>query len=122
MHRVRNAAAGAAGLAFAALAVCGCPPSPEPRPPHVGGADAGAPIVAGPVWKAKSFVRAAEGCTQTWSCDCSAVARHGDCRAVPSADATTTGACAADTGPVNGCTRCLALPPPAACECRSECP
>ncbi len=72
-------------------------------------------------WRAVSFVRATEGCVQTWTCDCAAARRPG-CTVEASADTTTSGACAADSGPLNGCDRCLALEPAVACACRATCP
>jgi hypothetical protein len=122
MSRACFVATSGVGLVLAALVACGCPPSPEPpKPPR---ADAGAPTLSQerPAWKPKSFVRATEGCTQTWTCDCSGAPLPGACKLVPTGDDSTTGVCAADSGPVNGCTRCMALPPTAACECRRTCP
>jgi hypothetical protein len=108
-----------ASLLFAALAVSAsaCPP-PEPQPPS-GGPDAGA---AGPAWKPKAFARATEGCTQGWTCDCSSVPAKAGCHNEATSDESTTGVCAADSGPVTGCTRCMALPPPTTCACKSVCP
>ena len=39
-----------------------------------------------------------------------------------SGDATTQGACAADTGPLSACTRCMALEPVDPCTCATACP
>jgi len=100
-----------------ALGASACPP-PEPHPPS-GNPDGGA---AGPSWKPKTFGRAAEGCTQLWSCDCTGVTASAGCHVEPSRDDSTTGVCAADSGPVNGCTRCMALPPAGACACKNACP
>ncbi|APR76360.1 Hypothetical protein A7982_01707 [Minicystis rosea] len=108
----------ALGLVVLALLVAACP-SPAPPPPAPGGVQP----AATPVWKPKSFARAADqGCTQVWTCDCSAAPARAGCHAEPTPDDRTTGVCAADSGPANGCTRCMALPPAVTCACKDVCP
>jgi hypothetical protein len=104
--------------AIAACAISGAAPSPLlllPDAVHVRPAPSGG-------WRAASFVRAPEGCVQTWTCDCTPVHVRAGCHAEPSGDAATSGACAADSGPVNGCDRCMALEPADACACSVACP
>jgi len=106
-------------FAAVALLTAGCPP-PGPQPPGTSGApDASAPPSAS--WKPKSFEKVTEGCTQSWTCDCGVPAKAG-CHLDRTSDTTTSGACAADSGPPTGCTRCLALPPAPACACTNVCP
>lgn len=111
-------------LVALALASAGCPPQAQP-PASTGAPTSSASAAPAPSvdWKPKSFVRATEGCTQAWACDCTVMAPRAGCHvegAKP--DATTTGVCAADSGPPTGCTRCMALPPPDACTCHYACP
>ena len=75
-----------------------------------------------PARKPKRFSRGTEGCEQIWSCDCRGVAAKQGCHLDRSVDEATSGACAADSGPPSGCTRCLALPPAPACACKNVCP
>jgi hypothetical protein len=110
--------------ASVALVMGGCPP--RPPPPELPPSPPYTPVVraeprAGS-WRAGSFVRETEGCTQAWTCDCNALIVSAGCHLVPELDTTTSGACAADTGPLNGCTRCLALEPAEACTCSTACP
>lgn len=108
-------------FACAALLLTACPsPPPDPRPP-AGGPTASASPTA-PAWKPKAFAKATEGCHQLWTCDCTGVAPRSGCHVEGTRDDSTTGVCAADSGPVNGCTRCMALPPPAPCACNDVCP
>jgi hypothetical protein len=108
-------------VAAIALAVAGCPPEPKsPLPPNP---NAGAqPPASGPRWQPKGFTRETEGCNQTWACDCSTVPVRAGCHAEPAPDAITQGACAADSGPLNGCNRCMALVPSRPCTCTAACP
>lgn len=110
--------------AGAALVMGGCPPPPPPKlppsPPYtpdVAPADARVGL-----WRAGGFVRETEGCTQTWTCDCSAFSVSAGCHLTSEPVTTTAGACAAERGPLNGCTRCLALEPARACTCGTACP
>jgi hypothetical protein len=107
-----------ATLPLLALALSACPSQP-PAPPPAPSATAAA---AAPTWKAKDFVKSQEGCTQLWSCDCAGQKPRTGCHLQGTRDDTTSGACAADSGPVNACTRCLALPPAKACACDDVCP
>lgn len=106
-------------VAALALGASACPPPPSPPPNGTGAPDASAPAAA---WKPKAFSRATDGCTQAWSCDCSGFIAKAGCHIESTGDTTTTGVCAADSGPPTGCTRCMALPPPAACVCAEACP
>ena len=99
-----------------ALVIAACSPPPSDDPPRV------ALHASGPAWRAKGFSRDTEGCTQTWACDCSGVAARAGCHTKHSGDATTQGACAADTGHLSGCTRCMALEPADPCTCTAACP
>ncbi|MFT3773158.1 MAG: hypothetical protein QM820_47870 [Minicystis sp.] len=113
----------ALSLAALALAAVACP-APEPHTPSGAGA-AGTTPSAGPAasWKPKNFARAADqGCNQLWSCDCSALVARAGCRLEGTRDDSTTGVCAADSGPTTACTRCMALPPAPACACKEVCP
>lgn len=110
-------------LSAAALAQGACAPSLEPgRPRAESAAGARAAVTAGPGWAPARFERATEGCTQTWACDCSTVQPNAGCHVEPTGDTTTEGACAADRGHLNGCSRCLALPPEIECTCKTVCP
>ena len=107
-------------FALLVVFVMGCPS--EPKTPG-GTGPGGTPPVATPAWKAKSFIRAADqGCAQVWGCDCSAVAARPGCHTEATPDDRTSGVCAADSGPANGCTRCMALPPAVTCACKDVCP
>lgn len=96
-----------------ALALSGCPK--DPNAPATGNAPAGA-------WKPKAFAKVTEGCSQMWSCDCASFPPKTGCRIEASRDDTTQGLCAADSGPHDACTRCMALPPATACACKYTCP
>jgi hypothetical protein len=116
MNRVLSAAS-------AALVMGGCP-SPPPRlppsPPYTPDASLTGARVGS--WRAGGFVRETEGCTQTWTCDCNTFTVSAGCHLAPAPETITAGACAADRGPLNGCTRCLALEPARACACDTVCP
>lgn len=110
-------------LLLTALAVgsLGCPP-PSPSPPAPGTAapaPTGAPVAA---WKVKSFAPATEGCKQTWACECAGFTAKAGCHIEGTKDESTTGVCAADSGPHAACARCMALPPAVACACKEVCP
>lgn len=108
---------GASALVFACLvlATTGCPKDPSAP----AGATPGAPAA---VWKPKSFTRVTEGCSQSWTCDCSAFPARAGCKIEGSRDDTTQGLCGAESGPHAACTRCMALPPATACACKYTCP
>src|SRR5262245_7426297 len=108
----------AAAIALA-IAPCSPPPPAPPLPPDPPRQPLADP---GPVWRPRRFERATEGCTQTWACDCRGVSVRAGCHAVPSGNATTQGSCATDTGPLSGCTRCMALEPVDPCTCTTACP
>jgi hypothetical protein len=108
-------------LAALALGLLACPP--EPQHPNGGPTPSATPSAA-PVaaWKMKSFARAAEGCNQAWTCDCSAFKAKAGCHVDASSDDSTRGVCVAESGPPTGCDRCMALPPPGVCACKEACP
>lgn len=112
-------------LLLAALAVSAraCPP-PHPHAAVAGTAAAAGSASAAPaaVWQAKGFSRAAEGCDQIWRCECGAFKAKAGCHMDGTSDVATRGVCAADSGPLTGCDRCMALPPPGVCVCKEACP
>lgn len=103
-----------------ALLLAACPDPQTPAGPAPSGSASASPGGVG--WAPRSFAKATEGCKQTWACDTSVCAPRAGCRAQAVADDTTTGVCAADSGPPTGCTRCMALPPPGECACKYACP
>jgi hypothetical protein len=102
-----------------ALGMAACPK--EPDTPD-GGVTPPVPTAASGAWKATTSAKAAEGCTQKWTCDCSAMQNRVGCKIEGTADDATLGACAAESGPHLACTRCLALPPAVPCACKLVCP
>jgi hypothetical protein len=111
---------GLAAALGAAFAVTACPPAHDPSKPVVDAPDASTP---GAAWKEKSFSRGQDlACTQAWTCDCSALTAKAGCHLRATADGSTTGVCAADSGPLTACTRCMALAPPNPCTCTDVCP
>jgi hypothetical protein len=105
-------------LALLALALGGCPSAP-PSPPPAPTANA---QPAAPAWVAKDFSKLHDGCTQKWVCDCTGLPVRAGCHLQGTAADATTGVCAADSGPVTACTRCMALPPGKPCACDNVCP
>jgi hypothetical protein len=108
-------------LAALALGLLACPPAKPPPgvAPGPPAAPTAAPVAA---WKAKSFARSTEGCSQAWTCDCSALKPKAGCHLDAPSDDSTRGVCVAESGPPTGCDRCMALPPPGTCACKEVCP
>jgi hypothetical protein len=107
-------------LALLALALVACHPQPSPPPPPATATATAQPAV--PVWVAKDFSKLHDGCTQKWVCDCTGLPARAGCHLQGTAADGTTGVCAADSGPVTACTRCMALPPGKPCACDNVCP
>jgi hypothetical protein len=77
----------------------------------------------GAVWRASGdHVKDGAACTQQWTCDCSNVKADPGCSLAPTPGSSTTGLCASDSGPVEACTRCMALAPEKPCTCEASCP